>query len=332
METRSDLDAEALERASPAVRAPRRARRRAHVPSRAPGRSTPEVLQLKYRPPYDWLRLRDFLATRAVAGVERVEARGYARTVACAGGHAVVCVTDVAGEDVLEVRVTGAPQGALPELESVARRVFDVAADPQRIQGGLASDALLGPLVRRSPGLRIPGVWDPFECAVRAVLGQQVSVAAGRTLAARLVARAGTAVRGGGEGLTHLFPGPAVLAGADLDGLGITGTRVAALHALATAVAERRIDFGAPSGAVVAALAQLPGVGPWTAQYVAMRALGERDALPDGDLVLRRMAAPAGTLLSARELEARARAWQPWRGYAVIHLWRAAAAQHARRR
>jgi len=208
--------------------------------------------------------------------------------------------------------------------------VFDLAADPQRIGVELSRDPLVGPLVRRWPGLRIPGAWDPFECAVRAVLGQQVSVAAGRTFAARLVMRAGSTVRGSAGGLTHLFPDATALAAADLTTLGITRSRAATLHALARAVLERRIDFSAAPEEVAAAMAALPGIGPWTAQYVALRALGEPDAMPTGDLVLRRLAAASGRALTVRELEARARAWQPWRGYAVMHLWRAAATRATR--
>jgi len=229
------------------------------------------------------------------------------------------------GEDALELRVAGAPPAALLQLSTVARRVFDLAADPQRIGVELTADPLVGPMVRARPGLRIPGVWDPFECAVRAVLGQQVSVAAGRTFAVRLVERVGTLISGGTEGLTHLFPDAASLVTAPLESLGITRSRAATLRALSRALLERRIDFSATPEEVIAALAALPGIGTWTAQYVALRALGEPDAMPTGDLVLRRMAAPAQRLLSARELEERARAWQPWRGYAVMHLWRTAA-------
>jgi AraC family transcriptional regulator, regulatory protein of adaptative response / DNA-3-methyladenine glycosylase II len=158
-----------------------------------------------------------------------------------------------------------------------------------------------------------------------------VSVAAGRTFAVRLVERAGGAIRGGTDGLTHLFPDAGTLAAAPLESLGITRSRAATLHALARAVLERRIDFSAGPEEVTAALTALPGIGAWTAQYVALRALGEPDAMPTGDLVLRRMAAKAARLLSVRELEERARAWQPWRGYAVMHLWRAAAASQVGR-
>jgi AraC family transcriptional regulator of adaptative response / DNA-3-methyladenine glycosylase II len=301
-------------------RAPRELRK-ATRHGAAAGSAEEVVLRLAYRPPYDWAHVRDFLP-----GVERVDARGFARTVACDSGHALICVSALPDADALELRVAGAPPAALLQLACVARRVFDLAADPARIGAELARDALVGPLSRRRPGLRIPGSWDPFECAVRAVLGQQVSVAAGRTFAARLVERAGTAIRAGTDGLTHLFPTPAALAVASLEGLGLTRTRTATLHALARAVMERRIDFSAPPEEVTAALAALPGIGPWTAHYVALRALAEPDALPTGDLVLRRMAAADGGMLSARALQERARHWRPWRGYAVMHLWCAAAA------
>ena len=308
----------------------RAGRRSGAAGSAAAGSAEEVVLRLAYRPPYDWSHMRDFLAARAIAAVERVDARGYARTVACEGGHALICVSALPGEDALQLRVRGAPPTALLQLASVARRVFDLAADPARIGVELATDPLVGPLVRQRPGLRIAGAWDAFECAVRAVLGQQVSVAAGCTFAARLVERAGVVIRGGADGLTHLFPTPANLASANLETLGITRARAATLHALARAVLERRLDFSAAPEAVAAAMAALPGIGPWTAQYVALRALGEPDALPTGDLVLRRMAAPEHGTLSARALEQRARQWQPWRGYAVMHLWRAAGNAGAR--
>jgi AraC family transcriptional regulator of adaptative response / DNA-3-methyladenine glycosylase II len=293
--------------------------------------TTEAVLRLACRPPYDWAHSLAFLARRALAGVERVDAAGYARTLACLDRHVVIAVRPLTGEDALELRVTGASSGVLSPLASLARRVFDLACDPVRVGAQLAADPLIGPLVAQHPGLRIPGAWDPFECAVRAVLGQQVSVEAGRTFAARLVGRCGEPLRGGGEGLTHLFPTPARVARANLAGLGMTGARAAALKSLARAVLERRVDFRAASADVTAALAALPGIGPWTAQYVALRALGEPDAFLHGDWVLRRMAAPPGApMLSVRELVDRAQRWRPWRGYATIHLWHAAAQLEAR--
>ncbi len=304
-------------------RAPRELRKR-RGSSLVPEAGNEVILKLAFRPPYDWPDLCDFLARRSVPGVERVDARGCARTVASDGGHAIVCVRPIDGEDALELRVRGAAPTALFQLSSAARRTFDLAADPVRIVLAFKSDPLIAPLVKQRPGLRIPGAWDAFECAVKAVLGQQVSVAAARTFAARVVARAGQPIEGGTEGLTHVFPTPVVLADANLDGLGITGARISALHSLARAVTDRALDFDAPVEEVTAALAALPGFGDWTAQYVALRALGEPDAFPSGDLVLRRRAAVGGAPLSTRGLEARAEVWRPWRGYAAVHLWRAA--------
>jgi AraC family transcriptional regulator of adaptative response / DNA-3-methyladenine glycosylase II len=299
--------------------------RKAGRRARSHGGSEEVALRLAYRPPYDWEHVRGFLAARVVDGVERVDAGSYMRTVTCDGGSAIIRVSLLPGQNALELRVCGAPPAALLQLSSVARRVFDVAADPQRIALELRCDELVGPLLRQHPGLRIPGAWDPFECAVRAVLGQQVSVAAGRTFASRLVALAGPPIAAGAAGLTRLFPGASAIAAANLEGLGLTRSRAATLHALARAALAGRIDFSAEPGEVAAALAAVPGIGPWTAQYVALRALGEPDAMPAGDLVLRRMAARSTNLLSARELEARAQSWQPWRSYAVMHLWHAAA-------
>ncbi|HEY5808551.1 MAG TPA: AlkA N-terminal domain-containing protein [Povalibacter sp.] len=283
------------------------------------------TLKLAYRPPYDWDHLRDFLAARTIPGVESVDAQGYARTVATDAGAILVRVRPLEDEHALELCVRGAAPAALFQISAAARRMFDLAADPARIRLTFRSDPVLAPLLKARPGLRIPGAWDPFECAVRAVLGQQVSVAAARTLAARLVARAGQPLAEATDNLTHLFPSPAALATANLDGLGITGARIAAIQALARAIVAGELHFGAGVEAVTTALVQLPGFGTWTAQYIALRALGEPDAFPSGDLVLRRMASDDATPLSSRALEARAENWRPWRGYAVIHLWRATA-------
>ena len=278
------------------------------------------TLKLAFRPPYDWNQVRTFFATRAVPGIERVDEAGYARTVGCDRGHAVVHVRPLQDEHALELRVRGAAPSALFHLSSTARRVFDLGADPARIALAFDNDPLLAPLVRRRPGLRIPGVWDPFECAVRAVLGQQVSVAAGRTLVARLVRRVGQPVSTGIDGLTHLFPRPSAVASADLDGLGLTSARIGTLRALARAISDG-LDLNGAADDVIAGLTALPGIGAWTAQYVALRALGEPDAFPAADLVLRRVASASETPLTARALEARAEAWRPWRGYATLHLW-----------
>src|SRR5262249_8626445 len=187
------------------------------------------------------------------------------------------------------------------------------------------SDKTLGPLVARSPGLRIPGVWDPFECAVRAIVGQQVSVRGACTLTKRLVERIGARTRNPGPGLTTLFPSPAAIAEADLQRLGLTRARVAAIQGLARAVIERKVDFAGGADQIMAALTQVAGIGEWTAEYVAFRALGEPDSFPAADLVLRRMAGRGRRALSEAELESLAESWRPWRAYAALYLWDAAA-------
>ncbi len=273
------------------------------------------VLKLSFRPPYDWAQVRDSLAARAVPGVERVDERGYARTVKSDAGAATVCIRPLDSEDALELRVRGAAPTMLFQISSTARRMFDLAADPARIAVAFKTDELLAPLVKRRPGLRIPGAWDAFESAVRAALGEHKDATAARKLAARLVERLGDPLAEAVEGLTRFFPTPQALAEADLDGLGMTASRAAALRALASASCEGKVDFSAGVEDVTTALAALPGFDADAAQYVAMCALGEPDAFPR----------VASKPLTVRELDARMEAWRPWRGYALVHLWRAAA-------
>lgn len=282
------------------------------------------VLKLSFRPPYDWAQVRDFLAERAVPGVERVDERGYARAVKADSYQAIVCIRALDREDALELRVRGAAPTMLFNVSSTARRMFDLSADPSRIATAFKTDDLLAPLVKRRPGLRIPGAWDAFECAVRALLGEHVDVAAARTSAARIVARAGEPISEAVEGLTHFFPTPEALATADLGGLGLAAGRAAALRALACATHEGKIDFTAGVEEIIAALSTLAGFEAAAAQYVALCALGEPDAFPRGDLIVRRMAGSQRKPLTTRELDARMEAWHPWRGYALIHLWQAA--------
>jgi AraC family transcriptional regulator, regulatory protein of adaptative response / DNA-3-methyladenine glycosylase II len=264
------------------------------------------AMRLSFRPPYDWALVSAYLAERALDGVERVDRLGYARTVATDGGHAFIHVRPLDATAELELRVRGAAPGTLFQLSSTVRRMFDLAADPALIAQALGSDPLLAPLVKARPGCRIPGAWDPFECAVRAVLGESGgSSVSSRASAARLVAAIGQAIPGGGRGLTHLFPTAAALAETDLTAFGIAGARATSIRALAQAVASGATDLRGPPDETIAALTALPGVGERTAQYVALRALAEPDAFPAGD----------------RALVARASTWRPWRGYAAVHLW-----------
>jgi AraC family transcriptional regulator of adaptative response / DNA-3-methyladenine glycosylase II len=279
------------------------------------------ALRLPYREPFDWGAAIGFLAPRAIPGVEAVTPEAYRRTIVVGDATGVVEVAPVAGEAALALRVRGVDYGELFALVERARRLFDLGADPAPIAAHLRRSPWLAASVRARPGLRVPGAWDPFEVAVRAVVGQQVSVAAATTVCGRLVERFGRPVADE-PGLTRVFPTPEALADADPAGMGLPRARAETIRALARAVAERSLVLDAPRGLddAVERLGALPGVGPWTAHYVAMRAFGEPDAFPASDLGLRR-AVSRGTPVGAEKLSAMADAWRPWRAYAAMHLW-----------
>jgi AraC family transcriptional regulator, regulatory protein of adaptative response / DNA-3-methyladenine glycosylase II len=282
--------------------------------------------RLSYRPPYDWAQVIGFLAARATPGVEVVEANRYQRTISIGSTSGTIAIgpADEGPALTLEVRF-GDPRALLSIVERV-RRMFDLGADPALIAEQLAGDVLLGQVMAAHPGIRTPGAWDPFEVAVRAILGQQISVKAATTIAGRIADRWGAALQSAECGvrnaeppsLNRLFPTAAHLADAPLEDAGIMPARAATLRSLARGVRDGAIVFDGI--ATLDGLRAIPGVGEWTAQYVAMRALNEPDAFPSGDLVLRRMAGDC----SARELERRSDAWRPWRAYAVMLLWQAA--------
>ncbi len=278
------------------------------------GSTGPEVrLRLALRPPYHCGWMLSYLAKRAIPGVERVQGDTWMRTLPGGAVHVQVLADALAVTlhgDLTKVRVADVLQRV--------RRVFDVSADGRVIDAHLGTDARLRAVVQRDPGLRVPGAWDGFEVAVRAVLGQQVSVAGATTLAARLVQRFGTATHAGG----YLFPDAAALVNADVGALGMPESRGAAVRAVARAVLDGRLALhtGQAPDALIAQLVALPGIGPWTAQYVAMRVLGDPDAFPAEDIVLRKIAEPDVTLTS-RALLQRAEDWRPWRAYAVMYLW-----------
>jgi len=270
------------------------------------------VLRLVHREPYQAASIFGFLAARAVAGVEDAGHTAYSRVVTTAHGPGVVSLA--AGSAHLIARLSIPDLSDLGGVVARLRRLFDLDADPIAVDDVLGADPLLAPLVSARPGLRVPGAVDGFEIAVRAVLGQQVSVAGARTLAGRLCGAFGEPLAEPSGPLTHAFPTAEAVAGADLDGLGLTGGRVRALRALATEVASGRLvlDPGADREGAQAGLLAVPGIGPWTAGYVAMRALGDPDGWPEADLILRRW-------VSAHAAEP-AR-WRPWRAYAAMHLW-----------
>ena len=269
------------------------------------------------------------LVATAVPGVEEWRDGAYRFTVRLPGGPGIAALrppsTTATGQGPAEVAATLTLTDPADAALAVAacRRVLDLDADPGVVDARLAADPVLEPLVAAAPGRRVPGTADAQAFAVRAVLGQQVSTAAARTHAGRLVAAHGDPVEDPGGGLTHLFPTPAALAGIDPDSLALPRARRAAVLGLVAALAEGRLDLspGADPAAAVRALEALPGIGPWTTGTIAMRALGDGDAFLPGDLGVRVAAKRLGLPGSPGALTRRAEPWRPWRAYAVQHLW-----------
>jgi AraC family transcriptional regulator, regulatory protein of adaptative response / DNA-3-methyladenine glycosylase II len=282
-------------------------------------------VHLAYRPPYDWEAMLSFLAARAIPGVESVANDVYRRSIAIGDAFGVLGVA-LAGKNRVNVTVRFANMAALPTIIARVRRVFDLAADPDTIGAHLALDPTLAPLVAARPGLRVPGAWDGFELAVRAIFGQQITVPAATKLLGKLVLAHGMLLpeeTRGIDGLTRVFPSPAQLAGADLQ-LGMPRARVAAVTSLAKALAADPAIFspGASLEAAITKLRALPGIGEWTAQYIAMRELREPDAFPADDIgLMRALAVPDGCRPTSSQLLALAERWRPWRAYAALHLW-----------
>ncbi|MGD9720500.1 MAG: AlkA N-terminal domain-containing protein [Pirellulales bacterium] len=279
-------------------------------------------LSLGYRPPLAWQEMLRFLAARATPGVEAIDGDAYLRTIALTGRQGWIRVAPVAGRNVLSVELS---TSLLPVLSAVLPRVkrqFDLAARPDVIAASLAAHPRLASLVRHTPGLRVPGAFDGVELAVRAILGQQISVRAATTLAGRLAAAYGEPIETPFAGLSRLAPPAETLARARTASLAKLGLRTAiaeSIRALASAAVKGYVclEPGCDPESTVAALVECPGIGPWTAQYVAMRALGWPDAFPDGDLGL----VKASGETSARALRGVAEAWRPWRAYAAMYLW-----------
>ncbi len=307
---------------------PPSALRRGAQAERAPVAGEGVTLLLRYRPPYDWPAVLAFLSARAIVGVEAIIDGEYWRTLAIGGLHGTVRVRKAQG-NALAATIHFPRLAALPMIIARLRRVFDLGADPEIIERQLASDPLMARLIQARPGLRVPGGWDGFELAMRAVLGQQISVSAAIKLASKLVVRHGTPLQvldGQPAGLTHVFPEPEQLLGADLATLGMPRSRAATLVAISSAlVANPQLFDRADSlQGSVARLCQLRGVGDWTAQYIALRQLREPDAFPAGDVALvKALGLLEGTACTPASLLARAQAWQPWRAYAAQHLWTA---------
>ncbi len=274
--------------------------------------------RLRFRPPYNWDAMLKFLAARATPGVEVVEADTYRRSISLNGVHGHFEISLDEENVALAARVQfGNPRSLFFIVERI-RSMFDLNADWAAISRGLRTDPELAKRLAIHPGLRVPGCWNGFELAVRAILGQQITVKGATALAGRIVKAFGQPFPEAGN-LTHLFPAPEVLADANLASIGMPQARAETIRALARSVCNGRINFDGivDSDAFLTRLGEIPGIGRWTAQYVAMRALGEPDAFPSGDLGLLR----ALTLESAAELERRAESWRPWRAYAAMYLW-----------
>lgn len=287
------------------------------------------VLRLAYRPPYHWMEMLRYLATRGIPGVEAIDLvqQTYARSVRIGDAQGWLRARNLDAKNMLELEV--APQLAphLMFLLSQVRTQFDLDANPAVIEAHLMQDPLLAPQVRAVPGLRVPGAFDVFELAVRAVLGQQVSVAGATTLSGRVVQRFGDAIETPIAGVTHHFPQAQTLAGAELEDIIKIGMPTSRAQTIRN-IAQFAVDGGLavyPAISLSQTVEQLKtvkGIGEWTAQYIAMRALRYPDAFPAGDLGLQKAAAetPEGRL-TEKQMLARATDWSPWRGYAALVLW-----------
>jgi AraC family transcriptional regulator, regulatory protein of adaptative response / DNA-3-methyladenine glycosylase II len=279
-------------------------------------------LRLAYRPPLAWRELLAWLQERATPGVEAVFETGYARTVQIGESRGWLEVQPLAQHNALRLRVPAALSPVLFPLIQHVRELFDLDANPEQIAGHLRQDELLRPVVGRHRGLRIPGAWNVFELGLRAILGQQVSVTAATTLMGRLAARFGSPLDASRHGLTHLPPTPERLSALEPRGLaqiGLPLARAETLRFWAREAANGGLHFlpGTLLETAIRRLQEIPGIGEWTAHYVALRALRYPDAFPVTDLGLRK----AAGLDRPQDLVARSIAWRPWRAYAAVHLW-----------
>ena len=282
------------------------------------------VLQLQYRAPYDWQSILDFLSLRKISGVECVTADSYARTVQLGRHRGWVRVTHAPDKRALRVEFAHALTPVLPALLGRLRSLFDLSARPDLIAAHLKREPRLRTAIRKSPGLRVPGAFDGFELALRAIVGQQITVKAATTLTGRLAEKFGTPIATPFPELTRLTPSAAQLAKAGIGALaelGLISARAATLIHVARAFesGELTLEAGANPDDVIAQLTALPGIGPWTAHYISMRALRWPDAFPKEDIAVRNSLGG----ISAKEADELSQSWRPWRSYAVIHLWRA---------
>jgi AraC family transcriptional regulator of adaptative response / DNA-3-methyladenine glycosylase II len=285
--------------------------------------STDLSIHLPYRPPFAAEALLSFLSARAVPGVEAVRDGTYRRGVRAAGESAVISMTPDLSNDLVTLEISvdrGLDRAALVD---VARRAFDLDADSDAIDAVLAQDATLAPIVHRTPGMRVPGTFDAFELVVRAIFGQQVSVAGARTSLGRFAARFGTPLDPPHGDVHYLFPGPERVAEISPEELEMPRGRAEAIRRAGELMVSGELDLsgGSRLEETLHTLGEVGGIGPWTLAYVAMRALRDPDAFMATDLGVRRGAETLGLPSTSRELLERAEWWRPWRAYAVMHLW-----------
>lgn len=297
---------------------------RRQVAGPTPATAVPDTLtlQLNYRPPYDWTGILQFLRARTIKGVEWISDDAYWRTVRIGRHAGWITVRHVPARNALTVELTRSLAPVLPALLGRLRQLFDLSARPDLIAAHLGRDPLLAKQVRANPGLRVPGAFSGFELAVRAILGQQVTVKAATTLSCRLAEAFGECTKTPVAALTRLSPAPAALARASVQSigrLGITSGRARSLIALAKEYhpGALQLEAGANPNVVVRKLLALPGIGPWTAEYIAMRALRWPDAFPAGDTALLNNLGG----VTANQAETLSQVWRPWRSYAVLHIW-----------
>ena len=283
--------------------------------------------RLRCRPPIAIDPLLRFLGDRAIPGVESFDGTTFRRAVRIPdGAHAVIALTPRLDRNEVILQLDGDEAAQEASLIPIARRLLDLDADPAVIDAALRSDPALRPLVRATPGIRVPGAADGFELVVRAILGQQVSVRAARTFAGRIAVASGTRLERPLGGISHLFPTAEQLAGNSLGSIGLTTARAATLQRVAELVASGELDLSgtADREATTERLLAVPGIGPWTAAYIAMRALRDPDAFPVGDLGVRLGFEALGLPSAPTDRLAYAERWRPWRAYAVMHLWHGA--------
>jgi AraC family transcriptional regulator, regulatory protein of adaptative response / DNA-3-methyladenine glycosylase II len=306
-------------------RTPSQLRRSRRQPTRArSGSGFNCTLTLPYRPPYDWSRILAFFRGRAIPGVEWVGGGSYRRTIRLSTTQGTIAVRHAPKGHALELDVCMTDCRELMQVVERVRHMFDLDANPRAIIRTLNQDPILAERIHKTPGLRLPGSWDPFETTVRAVVGQQISVKGAVTQLGRIASLAGIPYGDGDPPhLIWLFPGPTEMLAADMATLGIPQKRKETLRQIARQIASGslQLDTAGELSRFVDTMTAIPGIGEWTANYVAMRALGEPDAFPASDLGIMKALQKGATRPTVKQVRMRADAWRPWRAYAAIYLW-----------